>query len=79
MDFLEMRDVMRELGELGFAVGLSMWVDGAQHFVGNLRLLLDVYLYQENEKIVEKILKRHGLRLGACGISDALFMVVSSK
>jgi len=41
-----MQAVMRELEERGFILGQSMWVDGAQHFTGNLRLLLDPYLYQ---------------------------------
>lgn len=78
MDFREMQAVMRDLEELGFVLGLSMWMDGAQHFTGNLRLLLDVYLYQKNVESVEEILERHGLWFWVRGMSEAFFVVVGS-
>ena len=78
MHYQEMQSLVVELQRLGFKFGLTMFVEGAQGFHGNLRLLLEPYLSQEYERELHELIQRRELRMGFCFRSDALFVMISS-
>jgi len=79
MQYQEMQSLILELQRLGFKFGLTMFVEGAHGFHGNLRLLLDPYLFQEYEYKLYELIQRRGLRLGFCFRSEATFVIISSS
>ena len=79
MHYQEMQSLVLELQRLGFKIGLTMFIEGAQGFYGNLRLLLDPYLFQEYENELYELIQRRGLRLGFCFRSEATFVMISSS
>jgi len=79
MQYQEMQSLILELQRLGFKFGLTMFVEGAHGFHGNLRLLLDPYLFQEYEYKLYELIQRRVLRLGFCFRSEATFVIISSS
>ena len=57
-----------------FKLGLTMFLEGAQGFYGNLRLLIDPYVFQECEYELYELIQRRGLRLGFCFRGEAVFV-----
>jgi len=80
MDYSALMSLICELQELNerFKIGLTMFIEGAQGFHGNLRLLLDPYLFQENKHELYKLIEIRGLRIGFCSRAEATFVMVSS-
>ena len=80
MDHSELVSLIIELQELNerFKIGLTIFIEGAQGFHGNLRLLLDPYLFQEHEHELHELIQRRELRLGFCMRGEATFVLVSS-
>jgi len=80
MDHLELASLIFELQELNerFKLGLTMFIEGAQGFHGNLRLLLDPYLFQENKHELHKLIEIRELKIGFCSRAEATFVMVSS-
>ena len=68
MDYSELMSLIYELQELNerFKIGLTLFLEGAQGFHGNLRLLLDPYLFQEYEDDLYELMHRRGLCFGFC-------------
>ena len=81
MDHSKLELLIRELMELDgrFKLGLTMFTEGAQGFHGNLRLLLDPYLFQEFEHELYELIQRCGLCLGFCMRAEATFVLISSR
>jgi hypothetical protein len=80
MEYVELTSLIRELQEIDerFKIGLTLFIEGAQGFHGNLRLLLDPYLFQEYECELYKLIQRRGLCLKFCIRVEATFVLVSS-
>ncbi len=78
MYYQEMQSIVVELQRLGFKFGLTMFVEGAQGFHGNLRLLLDPNLFLEYDNELYELIQRRELRMGFCFRSDATFVLISS-
>ncbi len=74
----ELQSLAVELQGLGFKYGLTMFVEGAQGFHGNLRLLLDPNLFLEYERELFELIKRRELRMGFCFRSEVTFVIISS-
>jgi len=81
MDYSELIALIRELQKIDerFRKGLTVFIEGVQAFHGNLRLLLDVYLFQECEQQLCELIQRRGLRLGFCFRGEATFVIISSS
>jgi hypothetical protein len=79
MDHSELKSIISELQELDerFKIGLTIFIEGAQGFHGNLRLLLDPHLFLEFEIQLNEIMQRYGLCLGFCMRAEATFVMVS--
>ena len=78
MHYQEMQSLVIELQRLGFILGLTMFAEGAQGFYGNLRLLLDPYLFQENEHELYQFIQRRGLKIDFCFRAETMFIMISS-
>ena len=78
MDYIELMSLIRELQELDerFKIGLTLFIEGAQGFHGNLRLLLDVYLFQECNQQLCELIQRHGLCWDFSLRDEASFIVI---
>jgi len=81
MNYLEIRTTMRDLQEIDskFKLGLTMFTEGTHGFRGNLRLLLNVYLVQENQLRFHELIQRRGLRWEFCVRSEAFLILIDSK
>lgn len=81
MDYSELKALIRELQKIDerFRIGLTVFIEGVQAFHGNLRLLLDVYLFQDCTQQLCELIQRRGLRWGFCVRDEATFIVISSK
>jgi len=75
MNYSELTSLIHDLQEMNtrFKIGLTMFIEGAQGFHGNLRLLLDPYLFQEYECELYKLVQRRGLCLRFCIRAEATF------
>ena len=60
-----------------FKLGLTMFIEGAQGFHDNLRLLLDVYLVQENNPRFYDLIEKHNIRMGFCIRSEAPLIIIN--
>ena len=78
MYYQKIQSLVIELQRLGFKFGLTMFVEGAQAFHGNLRLLLDPYLFQEYEHELYELIQRRELQMGFCFRSEVSFVIISS-
>jgi len=80
MDHSELMSLIHELQELDerFKIGLTLFIEGAQGFHGNLRLLLDPYIFQEYEHELYELIQGRGLCLGFCMRAETTFVLVSS-
>ncbi len=81
MDYSELITFIRELQKIDerFRIGLTVFIEGAQALHGNLRLLLDVYLFQDCKQQSCELIQRRGLRWGFCVRNEATFILISSK
>ena len=61
-----------------FKLGLTMFTEGAQGFHDNLRILLDVYLVQENIQQFYVLMQKNNLFWNFCIRSEASFILVDS-
>ena len=78
MYYQEMQSLVIELQRLGFKFGLTMFVEGAQGFHGNLRLLLDPNLFLEYDNELYELIQRRELRMEFCFRSETTFVLISS-
>ena len=80
MNYFELKILIHELQEIDkrFKIGLTLFIEGAQGFHGNLRLLLDPYLFQENKHELHKLIEIRRLRIGFCSRAEATFVMISS-
>ena len=80
MDYSELTFLIHELKELDerFKIGLTMFIEGAQGFHENLRLLLDPYLFQEHEHELYEFIQRRGLKIEFCFRAETTFVMISS-
>lgn len=78
MDYSELVSPIFELQDLNkrFKIGLTLFIEGAQTFHGNLRLLIDPYLYLEFEIQLNEIIQSHELCLGFCMRAEVTFVLV---
>ena len=74
----EMQSVAVELQRLGFKYGLTMFIEGAHGFHGNLRLLLDPGLFLENDDALYELIQCRDLRMSVCFRSETTFVLISS-
>ena len=80
MNYSELTSLIHDLQDMNarFKIGLTMFIEGALGFHGNLRLLLDPYLFQENKHELHKLIEIRGLRIGFCSRAEATFVMVNS-
>ena len=80
MDHSGLMSLMRELQQIDerFKIGLTMFVEGAHGFHGNLRLLLDPYIFQEYEHELCDLIQRRDLCWGFCFRGETTFVLVRS-
>jgi hypothetical protein len=76
MNYKEIQIMIQEFEKIGFKVGLSIWIEGAHSFYGNLRLLLDPYLMMEKEDKVHELIDKYGLKLGFVGRGETTFVLI---
>lgn len=78
MDHSELVSLIFELKELNerFKIGLTIFIEGAQGFHGNLRLLLDPYIFQECNQQLFELIQQHGLCWDFCLRGEASFIVI---
>ena len=80
MNSSERADLIRELMKIDdrFKLGLTMFLEGVHGFYGNLRLLLDPYLFQECEHESYELIQRRGLKIDFCFRAETTFVMISS-
>jgi len=80
MNYYELISLTQKMSDVDerFKLGLTMFIEGAQGFHNNLRLLLDVYLVQENIQQFYVLIHRHNLFWNFCIRSEASFILVDS-
>jgi hypothetical protein len=80
MNHFELKYLIHELQEIDerLKIGLTMFIEGAQGFHGNLRLLLGPHLFQEYKHELYELIQCRGLRWGFCFRSEATFVMISS-
>lgn len=79
MNVIDINSLILDLQKINerFKLGLTMFTEGAQGFHGNLRLLLDPYLFQDYESELHEIIEKRDLCLGFCMRAEATFVMIS--
>jgi hypothetical protein len=77
MNYQELRFFINEFEKICFKIGLSIWIEGAHSFYGNLRLLLDPFKFMENEIEVYTLVEKHRFKFGFIGLGETTFVRIS--